>query len=131
MPGKPDESLLVEAIRYESYEMPPDEQLPDREVVGIAQWVRIWGKLAIGSDAQDSSSSAAEITDEDRAHWSFHPVADPPLPTVADGDWCRTGIDRFIFHRLEQESLTPVVEAEPIALVRRAYFDLIGLPPTH
>ena len=129
VPGKPDESLLVEAIRYESYEMPPDEQLPDREVVGIVQWVES-GASWPSDLTLKIRRLPAEITDEDRAHWSFHPVADPPLPTVADGDWCRTGIDRFIFHRLEQESLTPVVEAEPIALVRRAYFDLIGLPPT-
>jgi mono/diheme cytochrome c family protein len=129
VPGKPDESLLVEAIRYESYEMPPDEQLHDPEIAGVAEWIQS-GAAWPPDLTLKMRRRPAQITDEDRAHWSFQPVADPPLPKVVHADWCRSGIDRFILHRLEQERLSPASDADPIALVRRVYFDLIGIPPT-
>ena len=129
VPGKPEESLLVEAIRYESYEMPPNEELAEREIAGIVQWVKSGAAWPPDLMLQ-ASHRPLEINDEDRAHWSFQPVADPPEPPVAEADWCRSGIDRFVLQRLEKEGLSPAPEAEPTALVRRVYFDLIGLPPT-
>ncbi len=129
VPGNLEESLLVEAVRYESFEMPPDEQLPDEQIAAIARWVKM------GAPWPSDVTLAAQrrtpvITDEDRAHWSFRPVADPPPPEVADAIWCRSEIDRFVLGRLEQEGLAPAREADPIQLVRRLYFDLVGLPPS-
>ncbi len=125
----PNESLLVEAIHYESYEMPPDEKLPDHEIAGIVQWIAS-GAAWPPDLTLEMRARPVEISDEDRAHWSFQPVADPPLPELANADWCQSGIDRFILRRLEEEGLAPATEADPLALVRRVYFDLIGLPPT-
>lgn len=129
VPGKPQESLLVEAIRYESYEMPPDEQLPDKEIAAIAAWVKM-GAPWPPDQTLAMRNEPTTITDEDRAHWSFQPVADPPLPEVNNLKWCRSAIDRFILARLEQEGLAPAEEASPLELLRRVYFDMIGLPPT-
>ena len=62
-------------------------------------------------------------------HWAFQPVVRPPLPRVVDVGWCRTPIDRFILSRLESQDLHPAPAATAHALIRRVYFDLIGLPP--
>ncbi len=74
----------------------------------------------------------APISAVDRDHWSFRPVERPPLPPVSDGSaaWPRTAIDRFILARLEELGLTPLPEADRTTLIRRAYFDIVGLPPT-
>ena len=129
VPGKPEESLLIEAIRYDSYEMPPDEQLPDPEIAGIVQWVESGASWPPDLTLK-MRNRPVEITDEDRAHWSFQPVTDPPLPVVTNAAWCRSKIDRFVLHKLEREGLTPAQEAKTVNLLRRAYYDLIGLPPT-
>jgi hypothetical protein len=70
------------------------------------------------------------ITDADRAFWSFQPVKEAPVPAVHDAAWCRNPIDQFILARLEAEGLTPAPEADRRTLIRRATFDLHGLPPT-
>ena len=128
VPGKPEESLLIEAIRYDSYEMPPDEQLPDREIAGIVQWVKSGASWPPDLTLK-MRNRPVKITDEDRAHWSFQPVTDPPLPAVTNTAWCRSEIDRFILHKLDEEGLTPARGAEDVNLLRRVYYDLIGLPP--
>jgi hypothetical protein len=65
-----------------------------------------------------------------RAFWSFQPVKDPPVPAVEDGGWSKNTIDKFVFAKLKAEGLTPAPEADRITLIRRATFDLTGLPPT-
>src|SRR5205807_9432901 len=71
-----------------------------------------------------------QITPKDRAFWSFRPVADPPVPAVADRAWPRTSVDHFVLARLEAAKLRPVEAADRRTLIRRATFDLTGLPPT-
>lgn len=70
------------------------------------------------------------ITDADRSFWSFRPLATSPAPSVKNASWCRNEVDRFILAKLEAEGLTPAPEADRTALIRRATFDLTGLPPT-
>ncbi|QDU52013.1 DUF1549 and DUF1553 domain-containing protein [Gimesia panareensis] len=70
------------------------------------------------------------ITEADRAHWSFQPVQRPAIPEVKDRSWSRTPVDRFILAKLEAENLKPAADAERGTLIRRVYFDVIGLPPT-
>ena len=70
------------------------------------------------------------ITESDRSFWSFSPVKAAPPPPVHDPAWCRNEVDRFVLARLESEGLTPAPEADRTTLIRRASFDLIGLPPT-
>ncbi len=130
VPGKPQESLLVEAINYESLEMPPTGRLKDEEIALLTQWVRIGAPWPADDPSVPLLSSREKITDEDRAFWSFQPLRHVVPPDVDDDGWCRNELDRFIFRRLHENDLKPSAEADRVALLRRVYFDLIGLPPT-
>ncbi len=129
IPHKPDESLLLEAVRYESYEMPPDGQLPDDKIELLEKWIAagaIWPDDANGEVIQ----SSATITEEDRNWWAFRPMQDSTPPKVNDTDWGVNEIDRYILAGLEQAELVPASPASKRDLIRRLYFDTIGLPPT-
>ncbi|MGE5193183.1 MAG: DUF1553 domain-containing protein [Deltaproteobacteria bacterium] len=126
MPGKPEESELVEAIRQTGdLKMPPRGKLAPEAIAAIAEWVRMglpWPKAA-GEKAGD----AGRI---EKSHWAFQPIRKPAAPAVKDAAWPQTDIDRFILQKLESQGLTPAPAADRRTLVRRATFDLIGLPPT-
>jgi hypothetical protein len=85
--------------------------------------------LAAGAPAH-GAEAARVITDADRQFWAFRPVSDPAPPSVNDGGWSRNEIDRFVFAKLQSEGLAPAPEADRVTLIRRATFDLHGLPPT-
>src|SRR5437868_2730211 len=74
--------------------------------------------------------TGAPAADETKRHWAFQPVRKPPLPAVKDGAWSRNSVDRFILAKLEEKGLTPSPLAGRRTLIRRATFDLLGLPPT-
>ncbi|MFO0911228.1 MAG: PSD1 and planctomycete cytochrome C domain-containing protein, partial [Isosphaeraceae bacterium] len=126
VPGKPEESLLIDAVAYEGLEMPPDGQLPEAQRAALKKWVELGAPWPNGPAA--TPVARPKITDADRAWWAFQPVkrAHPPL---AGQGWARNPIDRFVAQRLEAEKLTPAPEASRATLVRRLTFDLIGLPP--
>src|SRR5579884_1065911 len=130
VPGKPENSLLVHAVRYlDPPRMPPREKLPDREVEVLTRWV------ALGAPWPQSAATVAQgphfrITDEQRAFWSFQPVRAPTPPDVRDAAWVRSSLDRFILAKLEVKGLRPAAPADKRTLLRRATFDLTGLPPT-
>ena len=88
------------------------------------------GTARSGSSEAGDAVSEAAISDTDRAHWSFQPLTRPRLPHIADAGWPRTPIDHFILARLESAGLTPAPDAEPATLIRRLFFDILGLPPT-
>ncbi|WP_437205967.1 DUF1549 domain-containing protein [Planctomicrobium sp. SH664] len=130
VPGKPDESLLLQAVRYESYEMPPSGKLPDEKIAVLETWIRM-GAPWPGDDGQMATRTAGDrFSPEDRSWWAIQPVRQPDLPEVKNPEWARTDIDRFILAAMESQSLTPAPEAPREKLIRRLYFDLIGLPPT-
>jgi hypothetical protein len=129
VPGKPDESLLLRAVRQtDSPKMPPKERLPDRDIDVLVRWVRM-GLPWPDSAAVTAGLGQFAITPEQRRFWSFRPVQDSPPPPVRDASWPLTPIDRFLLARMEAKGLTPVAVADRRTLVRRATFDLIGLPP--
>jgi len=130
-PGKPGESLLMEAIRYESYEMPPGQKLKDEEIAIFERWIEL-GAPWPGDDGSIPQRAAGKgFTDEERAWWAFQPVQNPVLPALQSlSQWGNGGIDRFIAAQMEQQQLTPAPEADRQTLLWRVYFDLIGLPPT-
>lgn len=131
VPGKSAASLLVEAINYESFEMPPNGQLPEEEIATLTAWIDMGAPWPGGDRVKHGVVEKTEkITDEDRAWWAFQPVRDPAVPQVAGSDWCQNDIDRFVLRRLKEQGLAPSSPAAKTALVRRLYFDLIGLPPT-
>ena len=127
-PGKPEESLLVEAIHYRSLEMPPDGKLSDAEIAVLTRWVQL-GAPWPNADKLPSPSTG-KISDADRQWWAFRPLRFPEPPAVDDGGWSKTEIDRFIFAKLRDAGLQPAPEADRRTLVRRVAFDLTGLPPS-
>jgi mono/diheme cytochrome c family protein len=130
VPGKPEESLLVKAIRYAdaAFEMPPTGKLPAAEIAILERWV------AAGAPDPRQGNTATRKKGVDieagRGHWAFQPVRDPPAPAVAAGDWPLDTVDRFVLARLEQEGLRPAADADRHAWLRRVSLDLTGLPPT-
>lgn len=131
VPGKADESLLIEAVRYETYEMPPSGKLPESDIHTLEKWVNM-GAPWPEEDAPTASALKPEFDLQKRRleHWCWQPVREPSVPEVEQRDWPQNEIDQFILSRLESEGLTPAVDAKRSALLRRLYFDLIGLPPT-
>ncbi len=127
VPGKPDQSLLIEAVRRESFEMPPDEELGNEAIEGLVAWIQAGAPWPGGPEY--AIRPQPKITDEDRQWWCFQPIADPPVPPH-DGQWVKNDIDPFILRQLSAQGLAPNSPADRLALMRRAYFDLTGLPPT-
>lgn len=130
--GKPDESPLIEALRYDGLEMPPAGRLPKQVVQDFEQWVESGAfdpRSTIPESTASSSSRSIDI-EAGRRFWAFQPVHRPPQPTVQDSSWPRTEIDRFILSGLESAQLRPVSDADRRTLIRRLYFDLTGLPPS-
>lgn len=131
VPGDPDSSLLVEAVRYEGYEMPPRGKLPNEDILKVERWVEMgapWPQEAapvggLPTSDFDLKTRAAE-------HWVWQPIDDPAIPSVGNSDWPKTDADRFVLHKLEQAGLQPTTDADRLAILRRLYMDLIGLPPT-
>ena len=126
VPGKPDESLLLDAMRHDTLEMPPNEKLNDAVIADFEKWIRMGApdpRTNSQADLRAISLSAG------RNHWSFQPLQQFRPPVAADSRWNRNPIDRFVAQRLAQKGLTPSDSANRATLVRRIYFDLIGLPP--
>ena len=124
--GNAEKSLLIKAVRYTDpdLQMPPKgEKLSDTEIADLTAWIqmgapdpRIGKVMAKKGDGKD--------------HWSFQPVKKPAIPDVKDKSWVATPVDAFILTGLEAKGMKPSPPADKRALIRRAYFDLIGLPPT-
>ena len=112
--------------------MPPTGKLPDADIATLTEWIAqgaFWPEEA-GAPAAKPNTGEYQITAEQRAFWSFQPVKSPPLPKVANSAWARTPIDQFILAALEGKGIQPSPAADKRTLIRRATFDLIGLPPT-
>jgi uncharacterized protein DUF1553/uncharacterized protein DUF1549/cytochrome c len=131
VPGKAKDSLLIKAIRHEDPElkMPTKgAKLSDTVIADFEKWINMGAP-----DPRDGKQTAvADSVDWKKARefWSFQAPQMPPLPSVQNASWTKTPIDRFILAKLEAEKLTPVRPATKRELIRRATFDLTGLPPT-
>jgi hypothetical protein len=134
VPGQPDRSRLIEAIGYQSVElqMPPRARLPDAVIADLTAWVRM-GAPWPQQKAETTSVTGKPVFDlaqRKREHWAWQIIRPPLLPTVRDAHWPRDPVDRFLLARLEEEALTPAPAADRRTLLRRLFFDLIGLPPS-
>jgi hypothetical protein len=134
VPGDPEKSLLIQAVRQTGeLKMPMGAKLKPAEIDDLVAWVKAgatWPQAATAVVAAAAAGGKYTIAPERRAFWSLQPLAEPQAPAVKDPRWNRTEIDRFIFTHLEKEGLKPVKAANKRDLLRRAYFDLTGLPPT-
>jgi hypothetical protein len=119
--GKPDDSLLLQKLA--AGEMPPQNPLAAEQVAAFRKWIEAGAVYE-----QEPLVPAGKRAGPD--WWSLQPVRKAPLPKVSRPGWLRTPIDAFVLARLEQQHLDPAVEADRRTLIRRATFDLLGLPPT-
>jgi len=124
VPGKPKESLLIQAVRQtdDDLKMPPGKKLPDAEIAVLAQWI------ALGAPWSANQSATADPPAQ--KYWAFVPPQAPALPEVKHADWVKSPIDAFVLAGLEAKNLQPAPPASKRELIRRATFDLTGLPPT-
>lgn len=129
-PGKLDESLLIDAIRYESLKMPPAAPLSAKEIEILVRWVEMGAPWPAGDKDPLPVPKREKITDEDRKWWAFQPVVDPVPPMGATGTWGESPIDAFLWKKMQADGLSPAPEADRVTLVRRLYLDVVGLPPT-
>jgi cytochrome c553 len=132
VPGDAAKSLLLTAIKRTDpdLEMPPKKpQLPPAVIADIEAWI-----VAGATDPRETAAKAAEHPPVDlesgRKFWSYRKPLPPALPATRRTDWATRDLDRFVLAELEENQLAPSPDAEPVVLLRRLYFDLIGLPPT-
>jgi len=132
VPGSPEKSLLVGALKYQAYEMPPSGRLPPAVIADFEKWIEMGAP-----DPRDATAiaptprrAAFAISPDDRAHWSFQPVRRHEPPSVREVGRVRDDIDRFILAGVERAGMRPSPQADKYALLRRTTFALTGLPPT-
>lgn len=128
---KPAASLLISAVNYgDLYQMPPKSKLPASEIATLTKWVEMGLPWPAESSADKGHTAKFDLAERAAKHWCWQPLTSPTSPTVTNSDWPMNEIDRFILSRLESQGLTPAAAADRATLLRRAYFDLIGLPPS-
>ena len=132
VPHRPDESLLIQAVRGDPIQMPPGGKLKEREVADLVEWIRLgapWPEKqqAVSPPAPDGEPDGAKTR---AGHWAWEPVRKLAPPKVSDESWVRNPIDSFVLAKLESAGLEPAPRADPATLVRRMHLDLTGLPPT-
>jgi hypothetical protein len=127
VPGDLKASLVYTAIRYEDkfLQMPPNEQLPAAVIADFARWIEMGAP-----DPRDGKQIAKKDWDAATDLWCLQPIQNPAIPKVANSAWPKSDVDRLLLARMEKEGLEPVGDAEPLALLRRLHFDLVGLPPS-
>ncbi len=124
-PGDPDASRLLQAVRRDGdLKMPPKGRLNLEQVEALAAWIKM------GAPWPDTHGLQPVGVGNPATHWAFQPLRDPPLPRVNNASWVKTPVDSFILAKLEEKGLSPSRPADRRTLIRRAAFDLIGLPPT-
>lgn len=129
VPGDPEQSLLIKAVRYSDphLQMPPKEKKLAPEIIeNLENWVKMGAPMP-----QPAGQSAQTPFEEARAHhWAFQALSKPSPPMVGNTAWVKTPVDRFILETMEKKQLNPAAPADRRTLIRRATYDLIGLPPT-
>ena len=128
VPGKPDESLLISALQHDSFKMPPKGKLPNELIAHFVKWIEMGAP-----DPRDGIAVVASPgidLEAGRQHWAFQPLVPTTPPDVKDTPWIHTPVDRFVRAKQEAFGITPNSTADARTLIRRAYFDLLGLPPT-
>ncbi len=132
VPEKPDESLLMQAVRYEALEMPPRSKMPDEEIAILSQWITdgaVWPDDGT-PEVVEKPKAAFPLQERIASHWAWKKIERPAVPAVKQADWPASDTDRFLLAKIEEAGIAPAPDADRRALLRRLYFDLIGLPPT-
>jgi hypothetical protein len=127
VPSHPDKSLLIQAVRYTDadLQMPPKKQLSAEQIADLEKWVQMGAP-----DPRTATTAQKEWKDSSKDWWAWQPLTKPTVPAPKDENWAQTPVDNFILAKLDAKGLTPNPIADKRTLIRRATFDLIGLPPT-
>ena len=137
VPGEPAQSLLLKAVSTDmNLRMPPTGKLPAHVIADFERWIADGAtdprtSAVSGSASPQESSGPGTSVEDGRRWWSFQPLREHPVPRTAQPDWVRTKTDSFVLAKLEENNLRPSPPADPRTLIRRAYLDLTGLPPTY
>jgi hypothetical protein len=128
---QPEGSLFMQAITYEGYEMPPKGKLPEQDIETFRRWLQL-GAPWPNEPEPTAEAGPAKFDLQKRVaeHWMWKPVQNPSPPEVKRSNWAINDADLFILRDLEKAGLTPAKRADRLAILRRLYFDVIGLPPT-
>ncbi len=132
VPGDPDDSMLLAAIRYEEYEMPPKGKLPDSVIADFARWLDRSAAWPAEDEptANEDPVKAFDLEQRKASHWAWQPLSASEPPTVENQDSSLSDIDRYIFAELNSAGLPPAPPVGRSSLARRLSFDLVGLPPS-
>ncbi|MEA3210340.1 MAG: hypothetical protein QOE70_3397 [Chthoniobacter sp.] len=131
-PGDPEKSPLIVAVRYldADLQMPPKgEKLTDQQIALLTEWVKM-GAPDPRKELKNPNARLSGLTDNARHHWAYQPVVKPAIPQTNNHAWSRTPVDAFVLKKLEENKMVPAPDATKEALLRRATYDLLGLPPT-
>lgn len=130
--GTAADSYLMDLINHTAEPHMPFKKpkLSDESIQRIAEWIDLGAPYDKPFTSELNSGQAMQITDSDREFWSFQPLDEVPIPKVEHPNWCQNDIDRFVLAKLEASGLSPNDTASRRTLIRRAYFGLLGLPPT-
>jgi cytochrome c553 len=134
VPAHPEQSRLVEAIGYGNIDlqMPPKGKLSDQQIADLTQWIKMgapWPGSA-GAAGPVASAKSPDVLERKIGRWAWQPVREQTPPAVKDAAWATTPIDQFILAKLEASGLKPTPAAQKRTLIRRAFFNITGLPPT-
>jgi hypothetical protein len=133
VPGKPGDSLIVHALKWQDdLEMPPEHPLPESVVADFVRWIEMGAAVPPEAKPKKKASPGSQPAQVYKPGdlWSFQPIKNPAPPKVEGEMWSRTAIDRFAFEKMSEHGLKPAADAAPRVLIRRLYVDLIGLPPS-
>ncbi|MEN9672224.1 MAG: hypothetical protein RL553_489, partial [Planctomycetota bacterium] len=129
IPGDPAASLMIKAVAYEGdLKMPPKGKLNAKQIADLSSWVKMGAPwpTTVAAEVKDTKSGP---TVSGKDHWAFQPLRNPVPPEVKNKNWVRNPIDQFVLNKLEAKGLKPARPADKRTLIRRAYFDLLGMPP--
>jgi len=132
VPGDPEKSRLIEAIRYMKVDlkMPKKGKLPDAVIADLTAWVKMGVPWPDEKLVKKNTDKEFDLAKRKQAHWCWQPIQVVAPPTVNDVAWPAGDVDRFLLAKLEAKGIKPAPAADPRTLLRRVYFDLIGLPPS-
>ena len=133
-PDHPEKSRLIEALEYQNpdLQMPPKGKLPNEQIAAFTDWLKMgapWSKEEAPKPVKAVKTPSFDLEKRRREHWAWQPIKAVNPPAVKNAGWPSNQVDQFILARLEQNELRPAPPAERRTLIRRVYFDLIGLPP--
>ena len=129
VPGDIEASLIISAMKHESFEMPPKKQLPPGVIRDFESWIRMGAPDPRAGKSVVKNRSAIDFAGG-REFWAFRKPVKPTAPKVQNSEWAQTEIDRFVIHRMEEAGLAPAPRAGAEQLLRRDSINLIGIPPT-